>query len=854
VRRRRVLVIVGVLLAALGLLSVPSAAGVTATSSTSPVSRLRAFDVGRDISVEWTNPSRGSVRRVVVRYARGRTAPADPSTGKRVHLSRPRADRALLEHLKANATYTVAVWTRSPSKRYSRPATVTFTTAPGLAATGSYAGTVTDTAGHPLAHADVYALEVSDPSFTTFTATSDAHGRFRLRLPRGRYIAGASGGHATGGAADATGYTGSWHYARITPHHTRTVAIALPPGGAVTGRVTDANGHPLPGVHAYLADVVVYIPIDDGVIFPFSLPEYETTTAADGTFRFTGVWRQAFLSCYDKSGYGAVCSPASIAVAPGGTRSLADVALTGAPGAEIFGRITDKAGHGLGQSSVTVTRPGKRYPSAAVVTAPDGTYEFFGLAAGAYQLCVSQGGAPAAHPSPTGYAPRCRKAEVTTSPDHSTRVNVALRAGAAVTGTVTGPHHARMAGVNVSIDWKGDLGNGGYATTDRHGHYLVTGLASGLYRACFDTQAATGPGDPTGAAPACFGRRFGLRAGSTRTGIGRQLRAAGAVSGRVLDTAGRPVAGIEVEIDAVTSSSNAFGVTQTDWHGRYTAVGIVAGEYRACVETFDANTSEVQACWRGTLRVQVGHRTRKVDLTVQESASIVASAHDASGRPVSGVNAVVLARCPQSDDCTPQPLFSPTIGVAVRGSDVTGANGAVEFANLKPGKYAVCMAAYYGATTADNPTTGWADRCSGSTFTVVVAKGATATSSQTLSAGGAVTGRVTDQGGHPLAGVVVHVSHSAADDYADYLAASNGVTGPKADSVTGADGTYTIRSVTAGAQTVCFSAAGAHGRTSTGGYLDQCIGGTPGGKNDGTPVTVTARATTSDADLALTAS
>ena len=60
---------------------------------------------------------------------------------------------------------------------------------------------------------------------------------------------------------------------------------------------------------------------------------------------------------------------------------------------------------------------------------------------------------------------------------------------------------------------------------------------------------------------------------------------------------------------------------------------------------------------------------------------------------MSGVDVVVLARCSASAGCTPQPLFSPTIGVAVRGSGVTGANGMVEFDNLKPGNYAVCMAA-----------------------------------------------------------------------------------------------------------------------------------------------------------------
>jgi hypothetical protein len=111
--------------------------------------------------------------------------------------------------------------------------------------------------------------------------------------------------------------------------------------------------------------------------------------------------------------------------------------------------------------------------------------------------------------------------------------------------------------------------------------------------------------------------------------------------------------------------------------------------------------------------------------------------------------------------------------------------------------------------------------------------------------------------------VKVHVSGAAADQVdspsdlgeADDFTFDFGfpVTSPADFSVTRADGTFSIRGVTPGAQTVCVDPKKATGGTSTTGYHAQCFGGPSGQTSGGTPLTVTAGSVTGAGTLALTA-
>jgi hypothetical protein len=128
-----------------------------------------------------------------------------------------------------------------------------------------------------------------------------------------------------------------------------------------------------------------------------------------------------------------------------------------------------------------------------------------------------------------------------------------------------------------------------------------------------------------------------------------------------------------------------------------------------------------------------------------------------------------------------------------------------------------------------------------------------------LPTAGAVSGRITDADGHPLADVRVLVSDSTSTDYVDPDSYDDSYSddGPQAEVTTDAHGSYTIRGVRPGNRTVCVetdAAVDTAGPTSPTGYLPQCRGAAPGSTTGGTPVTVTAGDTTTDVDLQLTKS
>jgi hypothetical protein len=872
--RFRPLVLAAAALSVVGLTAAPTlpANAVThAVAGPRPVSKLAAFTAGRSASLQWTNPKKKTFTRVVARYKRGPIAPATPQRGKAITLAKAKANTATLQHLRKDTIYTVAVWVRHRGHTSARRV-ATFTTTDKAAAHGAYSGRVTDNAGHPLAHA-----EISVQNFLagkTFTAGTGSDGRFLIALPgAAEYLAEIDGSTATGGTSDATGYVGDGD--EIAVRAGRTTAggtYALPPGGAVSGRVTDADGNPLGGVTPYAQPVSNYVDVDesDGFgIFALSFGgQTLSSTANDGTFTLRGLPATAVVVCFDTTGaihsggalqttgYAAACKHTSIAVAARATATVPDEQLASAAGGTLAGKVTTPSGRGVADADVEIEARGSLGDSAFATTNRDGSYEVGGLAAGSYRVCVQL---TTPSPTPTGYAPRCRVHDAAVVAGHRATANVALRVAAAVTGRITGPTGRPLAGVQVNVEHRGkgsDDDASGYAVTDSHGLYTVKNLRRTTYRACFDTSSATGVGDPTGALAGCYPGKFRVELGAVRAGIDRQLKVGGALSGRLLDSTGRPAAHVEVDVEGKTFDGED-GSTETNAHGRYTVRNLSAGKYRVCFVQFDEADGQIETCHRPRPAVRIGHTTRHVNTTLPARASIHVSVDDAAGHPISGVNAAVLAPCVDSDDfdCTPQPLFSATKGVDVDASWVTDAQGTVSFGDLGPGRYVVCLFAYYGATTVDSSPTGYTDACTSSTFNLTVAKSQTRSIAIRLSPAGAVTGKITDSAGHPLSGVRVRVTHSAADDYSngdlddfDDLEESAGLqgyaspSGPSDGSRTADDGTYLIRGVAAGMQQVCTDATRAKGGSSSGGYLDACASSS---------VSVTATTTADAGTLAL---
>src|SRR6201999_3184923 len=126
------------------------------------------------------------------------------------------------------------------------------------------------------------------------------------------------------------------------------------------------------------------------------------------------------------------------------------------------------------------------------------------------------------------------------------------------------------------------------------------------------------------------------------------------------------------------------------------------------------------------------------------------------------------------------------------------------FQALKPGHYVACAFAYYAATPTGAPATGYADKCSGTSFDLDLTRGSTTAATIDLGLGGVLRGRVTDAGGNPVRGATAEVGGAAASDYSNGFWVSGPlIPSPENDIVTDAQGRYSVRSIAPGNRKVC---------------------------------------------------
>jgi protocatechuate 3,4-dioxygenase beta subunit len=839
------------------------AAIVRTTTTPAAVRDLQAYLAGKAISLDWTNPPAKSFARVVGRYRKGAGAPTT-HTGRQLALGSAKAHSVMLHHLAVDTTYSVSLWTVGADGRRAAPATMSFTTSDrGGVPTGTYRGTVTDIAGDPLRGVAVAVADFIDSG--SETTTTDAAGKFDLILPVGEYIVQLDASQATGGSSDSTGYEGDERLVHVVASGSPQADIVLRTGAALTGRVTDTTGHPLAGVRAYLAPVSPYVYPDTGngglFVSFVTGPLASATTAADGTYTLRGAPNAALQVCFARSnatlgafGVATTCTDQTFDPRPGSTTAVADEHMETSPIGAVAGTVSNAAGQGVAGADVEVSGSDSDY--GVVQTDSTGHYEIDGIALGSYHVCEQGFTQPAT--APTGYLGTCAAGKAAVRAGKVTTVNLRLPDGAAVTGRVTASSGRPLTGVGVRAFRLNRFGGDqlGYATSDAHGHYLIKGLPRAAYRICFDPTAATNDTNRTGSAGACYHGRVAVRPGVIRTGIDQRLSVGGAVAGVVTDADGSPhrLADVSVETAHFGADDAVYTDVPTDKHGRYRVAGLGSGAYRVCVDLLDEAGPQREYCHPGNVRVTAG-RTVRVNERLPALSSVSVTVRDSDGNPVAGVDLAVLKRCARDPrfECDHVASFDPGTPVNVAASDVTGRSGAIDFRQLKPGKYTVCAFAYYGTTSASgSPTTGYADKCDSTSLDITAVAGETRTRTMTLPDGGAVTGRVTDADGHPLRGVAVHVSNSAADDFHGGFDGLGLDGGPEANAITGSEGTYTVRSVAIGEQTVCVDASQAKGGTSAAGYLDQCHGGPAGTGTGGTPVSVSADTATSVPDLMLT--
>ncbi|MBM4036223.1 MAG: carboxypeptidase regulatory-like domain-containing protein [Planctomycetes bacterium] len=330
------------------------------------------------------------------------------------------------------------------------------------------------------------------------------------------------------------------------------------------------------------------------------------------------------------------------------------------------------------------------------------------------------------------------------SPGQVREVTVFLApATAKLAGTVAGADKRPVAGaaVNVSPSQYGWLCSRS-ATTDRAGRYEISGLAPGSY-----TVRSV---DPPAGTP--FIRLFTWKPGGVRTAnIGDREMATedfvfplGArLAGRVLDEAGKPLAGAQVScrLDAATEVGKpsvyqllgqAYSADATsDAAGTYSLGGLTQETY--CVEVRSPEGKDLAPSVLRGVNAPLEGDVKLQDVVLYRGATLIGSVVGPDGKPIAGAEVAY------------------TLPLGWRGTRVaakTDAAGKVEFRGLASGAYSLTVQPPDGSPA-----------CKKQFDNVAVLSGLALQQPLKLPEGARVTGSVTDPHGKPVPGATVMASY-----------------------------------------------------------------------------------------------
>lgn len=573
---------------------------------------------------------------------------------------------------------------------------------------GTISGTVTDTRGLPVADAVVSAGRGSPES----TVRSGADGRYSFtNVPAGDFIVTFRRADAAPSDLvfykDAASAASATHVVVADGQQVDGIDQTLTSGARIAGTVRRDGGAAIAGA---VVDVYSY-----QAMWGWQQSGLSATTAQDGTYELTGLSGRVRLCFRHPDGaYLAECwnnkqnvyVAEDVALVQAGTTTI-DAELT--PASSISGTVR-AGGEPLESAYVSVNQWS---PSMSMWvdagwsrTDADGRYEVGQLRSGTYRVCFSDFGSL--------YVSQCWNDK----PDVQSAVDIPVSAGARVTGIdATLAPEARIAGVVrdasgtgianvvVTVRSKANGSNtwtyGRDGQTDSAGRYEVGGLRAGTYRVCFEGYNTAFIGECwNDKATVELAEDIAVTAGARVTGKDAVLTRGARISGTVRDTAGDPVASLNVSLRQKPVGSSTWTYvngTQTDGQGGYQFGNLRAGTYRVCFDSFQS--SFVSECWDDAASVEdarditvaEGEGASDRNAVVSRGSKITGRVTRPDGLGVMGASVMVYA---------PATGQFPWTSV---GWGYTDAQGTYEVSGLRAGTYRVCM-------TASSPTS-YSQRC-----------------------------------------------------------------------------------------------------------------------------------------------
>ncbi len=543
---------------------------------------------------------------------------------------------------------------------------------------------------------------------------------------------------------------------------------ANPPGGTVTGTITDNNAAPLSGA-LVLADSVV------------CCNSAFVLTQADGTYALIDMLPGSYTIRANATGFvsefydGAFTFAAAddVFVTPGGTQSNIDIQL--GTGGGIAGAVVD--GNGVPLANVVVSASSFDCCSgSATVTGADGTYTINQLGPGSYVV----------HADLPGYAPEyydnvydfdLATLVPVTNEDTTPSIDFALNQGGSISGFITDENGDPLVGASVYGGRNGSCCGDGYGNTGIDGSYTLTGLAPGDYRVfveafgyppkyyidAFDPYAAT---------------EVSIADGQSVTDINVQMTPGGSIAGTIMDSDGVPIEGAFVAAQSQFCCIS-FGAT-TEPDGTYVIEGIAAGSYyvRAAAPGFSTELWDNVFSYDAASIVNVtsANESSGIDFTLEPGGSISGLVTNDIGEGISGASVFV------------EPV--PCCGTGY-GYTSTDFNGFYTVSDLAPGDYVVRADAtgFAGEYFDDTYDFGAA------THVPVQLGTETPDINLELAEQARISGRVTDADGHPISNAYVAANSEVCCTSGGYA-------------YTDANGDYTIAGLAPGSYRVYSEAFG----------------------------------------------
>jgi len=475
---------------------------------------------------------------------------------------------------------------------------------------------------------------------------------------------------------------------------TSGVDFVLTTGGSISGTVTAGT------------DPVQYARIE---AWKEESPDWgDAWTALDGTYTLSGLTTGTYhvrvrTEGTSYSGYAA--EERIVSVTAGEERSGIDFSLT--QGASISGTVTagTEAAKYVRVDAWRDWEEGETPDWGDALTASDGTYTITGLMGGKYHVNVRTEG--------TSYATYASLEQTVTvaAGEDKTEVDFALTQGGSISGTVT-LDTAGVSYVRVWV-WREGAPDWGETITDNSGSYTISGLSSGTYHVGLELRGTTYEGYTADE------QQVTVTEGSDTSDIDFALTQGGSISGTVTDASGA-IAGAHVE--AWNDEGTGHGWERTDSNGVYTITGLPVGTYNA-----EVHYSDYAPQMQSEISVTAGQTTENIDFTLAEAGAISGTV-TYSG---SGITDLLVF------------AWSPTMDAF--GEVLTDADGNYVIDDLPSGTdYKVKPDAEgYATTIAENVSVADGETTSGVDFV--------------LTAGGTLSGTVTDSGGTPLEDVNINV-------------------------------------------------------------------------------------------------